>query len=156
MGTQSETISHRSELSMVVAPGGRIPSWTVCVFLEEQEGVGDKNSAVRNRSVDSAAADSAWPSQGWRVLQGEPKTHRELHVQVGTQWTSFLESTLSMRCAATNRSVYNVPPSRFCGREWGRGEGESQLYLVVKNQLYLVSHSLIKIYSVESISPVSG
>lgn len=126
-----------------------IPSWTMCVFLEEQEGVGDKNSAVGNRSVASAPADSAWPSQGWRVLQGEPKTRRDLHVQIGTQWTSFLESTLSMRCAATNRSVYNVPPSRFCGREWASGEGEDQLY-------HLVSHSLIKIYSVESISPVFG
>lgn len=52
-------------------------------------------------SVFVAAADSSWACQGRRVFKGERRTHRDLHVQVGTQWTSFVESIFAMSCAAT-------------------------------------------------------
>lgn len=74
-----------------------------CVFLEEEETVWGETSAVGSRSVASvatAAEDSAWSCQGWRVLPGELRKGGDLRAQAGAQQNSFLESTFSMRCAA--------------------------------------------------------
>lgn len=77
------------------------------VFLEEEEGVGERTSAVGRRSdaVTVAAEGSAWPCKGCRCCKVNPETLVILvfklgHFCVCGKGGAFLESTFSMRYAA--------------------------------------------------------
>ena len=106
-------------------PGSTIPGtlqartleWAAISFSSAQKWKVKMKSLSRVRLLATpwTAAYQAPPSMGFsrqeywsgvplpspRVFKGQPRTHKDLHVQVGTQWTSFVESIFAMRCAAT-------------------------------------------------------